>query len=182
MTRGRATTLAVAVTLAAVSALAASAAGGPTVASSERDLAGAPSTQLSPAEKKARAKALRKCRRIASRERRQACLRRVERRFGSTVAPSGPPVEVQVRDKYFSPDLVEIERNKAVRWVWSDENADPHNVTLREGPKGVSLLDFRTPTSPAVRFTFTRTFKVPGNYRFACSLHHLMTMTVEVGG
>lgn len=95
---------------------------------------------------------------------------------------SGPPVEVQVRDKYFAPELVEIKRHGSVRWVWGDENADPHNVTLLEGPSGVSTLDFQTPSSPAVGFTFRRSFKVPGSYRFACSLHHLMRMTVEVRG
>lgn len=140
-------------------------------------------TGLSPSQKKAREKALRKCRRIAVEARRKACLRRVKRRFRQVEEqPAAPPVEVQVRDKYFSPELVEIKRHGVVRWIWGEDNADPHDVTLLKGPRGVSPFDFQTPSSPAVGFTFTRSFKVPGTYRFACSLHHLMRMTVEVKG
>lgn len=136
---------------------------------------------LTPAQKKARQTALRKCRRIDVKKRRKDCISRVERRFRPKTVDSGPPVEVLVRDKYYSPELVEIRRGGAVRWEWGTENADAHDVTLLAGPKGVSLFDFRTPSAPAVGFTFTRSFEVPGKYRFACSLHHLMRMTVEVG-
>ncbi len=134
----------------------------------------------------ARQKALRKCRKIDGAKRRAACMRRVEKRYGKTdpkpVTPAGPIEDVDVRDKYFSPTLVEIPRGGSVRWIWGDENADPHNVTLLGGPRGVSPYDFETPLSPSVNYTFKRRFTVAGTYRFACSLHHLMEMNVEVGG
>lgn len=171
------------VAVVAISAIGASASvHGPTPAGAGSPPKGS-TADLSPSQKKAREKALKKCRRITIEERRRACLRRVKRRFRPTEEqPTSPPVEVQVRDKYFSPELVEIKRQGVVRWVWGENNADPHDVTLLKGPRGVSPFDFQTPSSPAVGFTFTRSFKVPGTYRFACSLHHLMRMTVEVRG
>ena len=182
MSRRPATVLVATVALVAVSGIGASANGN----TSSSQSGGAPvragvAFGLSPAEQKARQAALRKCRKITVKKRRQACLRRVEERFRPKPVDPGTPAEVQVRDKYFSPELVGIKRQGAVRWIWGEDNADPHNVTLLEGPKGVSPLDFQTPSSPAIGFTFTRTFKVPGIYQFACTLHHLMRMTVEVG-
>lgn len=141
--------------------------------------------ELTSKQRKARAVALAKCRKVKSAKKRKACVRRVRKRFGGSstgpVAPSvGAAAEVLVRDKYFSPVEVEIPRSGSVLWLWGNENADAHNVTLLEGPKGVSPYDFETPLSPSINYTFKRSFRVPGTYRFACSLHHLMTMTVEV--
>ena len=107
---------------------------------------------------------------------------RVNRRFGRpSLTPAGPVEVVEVRDKYFSPDQVALPRYGSIRWVWSSENSEPHDITLLSGPKGVSVYDFQTPLAPSVDYTFQRKFEVPGTYRIACSLHHLMTMKVEVG-
>ena len=181
MPRRPATVLVATVALLAVSGVAASASGNTSSHSGEAPSRVAAAFGLSPAEQKSKQAALRKCRKITAKKRRQACLRRVEERFRPKPVDPVTPAEVQVRDKYFSPELVEIKRLGAVRWIWGENNADPHNVTLLDGPKGVSPLDFQTPSSPAIGFTFTRTFKVPGTYQFVCSLHHLMRMTVEVG-
>jgi plastocyanin len=135
-------------------------------------------------QKRALSKALGKCRKISVTSKRKACVRKAKRRFsGGTsvpVLPPGPVELVDVRDKYFSPTLIEIPKGGAVHWIWGNQNADAHNVTLLAGPKGVSPYDFETPLSPSVNYTFKRSFKVAGTYRFACSLHHLMEMTVEV--
>lgn len=181
MSRRPATVLVATVALLAVSGVVASAGVNPSSPSGRAAVPADATFGLGSAEQKAKQAALRKCRKIKVKKRRQACLRKVEERFRPKPVDPGPPAEVQVRDKYFSPELVEIKRQGTVRWVWGEDNADPHNVTLLEGPQGVSPLDFQTPSSPAIGFTFTRTFKVPGTYQFVCSLHHLMRMTVEVG-
>lgn len=154
-------------------------------ASSPEATAGSAVREVTSGQRKARAKALAKCRKVKSAKKRQACIRRVKKRFGTpstqpVTPPAGPAAEVLVRDKYFSPVDVEIPKFGSVLWLWGNENADAHNVTLIKGPKGVSPYDFETPLSPSLNYTFKRSFKVPGTYRFACSLHHLMTMTVEV--
>jgi len=141
--------------------------------------------ELGQAQRKARAVALAKCRKLKSKKRRKACLRRVKKKYRQSAKkpvalPDGPVTEIQVRDKYFLPDSVETTKGGSLLWIWGTENADPHNVTLLEGPRGVSPYDFETPLSPSVNYTFKRRLSVPGTYRFACSLHHLMRMTVVV--
>lgn len=141
---------------------------------------------LGPAQKKARARALAKCREIQDAKKRKACVSKVKKRFARISGrpdplPTGPVVQIEVRDKYFSPDEVELPRYGSVRWVWSSENSEPHDVTLLSGPRGVLPNEFQTPLAPSVDYELKRTFEVPGTYRLACSLHHLMTMKVEVG-
>lgn len=131
---------------------------------------------------KAEKRAIRKCRKIKKRPRRRSCVKRVKRKFSSRPAPSQGPVAatVDVRDKYFSPDVVSIRKGEAILWVWSPLNKDAHNVNLVDGPPGVKRIDFSTPSSPSLGFEFKRTFTVPGTYSFVCSIHYNMTMRVEV--
>lgn len=133
---------------------------------------------------KAKAKALRNCRKLDNKARRRSCLRRVQKRFAAPAVPQQGPIAatIDVRDKYFSPDLVSIRTGQSILWVWNPVNADAHNVNLVGRPLGVKQLDFSTPNSPSVGFEFRRTFRVPGSYDFVCSIHHNMTMKVEVSG
>lgn len=87
---------------------------------------------------------------------------------------------IDVGDDYFSPELVNIKRGDVIRWVWNDLNHDPHDVNLVSGPNGVDRGDFNTGSLPAVGFTFSRRFVVPGTYSFTCSVHFKMTMKVVV--
>lgn len=132
--------------------------------------------------KKAKRKALKRCRSKADRARRKSCVRRVTRRYAALKPdrPAGETFTIDVRDKYFNPDAVEINVGDSLLWYWNPVNHDAHNVNLVSGPRGVDRLGFGTPSSPSVDFKFKRTFTVPGTYRFACSIHQLMTMTVEV--
>jgi len=132
---------------------------------------------------KAERRALRNCRKIKKSNRRKACLRRVHRRFNPVPIPEpspAPSAVIDVRDKYFSPNLVNIKSGDSILWVWNSVNSEAHNVNLVTGPSGVNRIDFSTPSSPSVGATFKRTFTVPGTYDFVCSIHHKMTMTVEV--
>jgi plastocyanin len=134
------------------------------------------------AKQQAKSKALRKCRKINNRSRRSSCIRNVRKRFATDPVPQQGPVgaRIDVRDKYFSPALVNIRTGQSIVWSWNDVNADAHNVDLISPPAGVRRLDFSTPNSPSRNFEFRRTFTVPGTYGFVCSIHYLMTMTVEV--
>ncbi|MEX0619965.1 MAG: plastocyanin/azurin family copper-binding protein [Solirubrobacterales bacterium] len=133
-------------------------------------------------EQQARAAAIRNCRRLENAARRKNCLRRVKQRFAAPVVPQQGPIafQIDVRDKYFSPDNVDIRTGQSLLWIWGPLNADAHNVNLVGFPSGVSRLDFQTPSSPSVGFEFRRTFTVPGSYDFVCSIHYNMTMRVEV--
>jgi plastocyanin len=133
--------------------------------------------------KKAKKKALKKCRKKSRRTRRKACVRRVKKKYAATkklTAIPGDTVRIDVRDKYFNPDVVHIKVGDSLLWYWNPVNHDAHNVNLVSGPEGVKRVDFGTPSSPAVGFEFKRTFTVPGTYQFACSIHYQMTMRVEV--
>jgi len=147
--------------------------------------AGVSATGLSPAKRTAKRRALKNCRRIDNRNRRASCIRKVNRRF--KVRQVTPPVtqgeiaaRIDVGDKYFFPNDVNIRVGQSILWTWLPVNKDAHNVDLVSAPVGVRQLDFSTPSSPSRGFQFQRTFRIPGTYDFVCSIHHLMTMTVEV--
>lgn len=131
---------------------------------------------------KAKKRSLRKCRKIKRRAKRKRCVRKVKKKYSAAKVPAQGPVgaTIDVRDKYFSPAIVSIKSGQSILWVWNAVNADAHNVNLADGPKGVSRVAFSTPSSPSVGFQFRRTFKVAGTYNFVCSIHHNMTMRVEV--
>ncbi len=128
---------------------------------------------------------MKKCGKKSKRSRRAACAKRVKKRFRTKPVKSGTqqgPVAatIDVRDKYFAPDDVNIKSGESVLWVWNPLNKDAHNVDLTGGPAGVKRLDFTTPITPSVGYSFRRTFTTPGTYSFVCSIHYLMTMTVKV--
>ena len=132
---------------------------------------------------KARKRALKRCRKINRKAKRKRCVKRVKKKYAAPKAFSHGPIAetIDVRDKYFSPAIVSIKTGQSILWVWNAVNADAHNVDLVEPtPPGVKSIDFSTPSSPSVNFQFRRTFTVPGTYNFVCSIHHLMTMRVEV--
>jgi plastocyanin len=144
-----------------------------------------PDTSTSGASKgKAKKRALKRCRKINRRAKRKRCVRRIRKGFATPkVLPHGPiAATVDVRDKYFSPAIVNIRSGQSILWVWNAVNADAHNVNLVNHPKGIERLEFSTPNSPSVGFEFRRTFRVPGTYDFVCSIHYNMTMKVEVSG
>ena len=97
-------------------------------------------------------------------------------------APKKPPVKVTVNDFYFSPTAVSIKKGGAVKWIWSSYNTYPHDVHLKQGPKGLKNKSrFSTTTTAVTDASFQRTFEVPGTYKFICTVHPSeMRMTVTV--
>ncbi len=97
-------------------------------------------------------------------------------------APKKPPVKVTVNDFYFAPTAVTIKKGRAVKWVWSSYNTYPHDIHLKQGPKGLKNKSrFSTTTTAVTDAHFQRTFEVPGTYKFICTVHPTeMRMTVTV--
>jgi plastocyanin len=90
------------------------------------------------------------------------------------------PKLVQVRDYYYAPEVVTVRKGGRVRWSWGTGPTDAHDVVLYKGPRGVTKGRFRSEVASAP-FTFARTFKRPGTYKFWCSLHPTqMRMQVRV--
>lgn len=168
---------------AAVTVFSVTAAGASSGAITPDSPSGQTSAALTGKQKKAKRKALRNCARKSSPIRRKACRKRVNKKFAPKAVepvPEAPAATIDVRDDYFSPDVVNIKSGDTILWVWNDLNHDPHDITPLSGPPGVDLADFRSSGSPAVGATFSRKFTVPGTYVFRCSLHFKMSITVNV--
>lgn len=100
----------------------------------------------------------------------------------SAQAPKKPPVKVTVNDFYFAPTAVTVKKGGSVKWIWSEYNTYPHDVHLKQGPKGLKNKGrFSTTTTAVTDASFQRTFEVPGAYKFICTVHPSeMRMTVTV--
>ncbi|MCC6754961.1 MAG: cupredoxin domain-containing protein [Solirubrobacterales bacterium] len=130
---------------------------------------------LTQAQKRAKAKEIKACKKKKNAAKRKACIKRVNKKY----APK-PPVKVAatigVYDDYFAPASVTVKKGQAVKWVWSNNNTNAHNVTLIPPfPSGLSASDkynLSTPNSPSVQYTFgPKVMNKPGTYNFVCSLH-----------
>ncbi len=89
--------------------------------------------------------------------------------------------KVNVADDYYAPVDVSIKKGTKVKWKWSKQNIDSHNVRLTNThPKGVKKGDFKSATG-TYGIKFNRKFKKPGTYGFICTIHPtVMQMTVTV--
>lgn len=133
---------------------------------------------LTPAQKKKKAREMAKCRKIKSATKRNQCIKKVNKRFGSK---PGKTWQVGVWDNYYSPDSLKLRVNDSINWSWKERNGrEAHDVGLESGPKKADPYDFLSPTTAVFGTKFKRQFKVPGNYSFICSLHYQMTMQVKV--
>jgi plastocyanin len=86
---------------------------------------------------------------------------------------------VTVGDNYFTSQSLSVKRSTKITWRWPgyDLAGDVHDVGLMKGPKGVKK--FRSEPA-STDYRYTRKLSVPGIYRFGCSLHEGMRMTVKV--
>ena len=83
--------------------------------------------------------------------------------------------EVKVKDNFFKPDRVEIDKGDSVRWVW--RGSDLHNVAIKKpGSDNIS-----TASALKVDGKFTHTFGRIGTWRILCENHpRKMRMKVVV--
>jgi plastocyanin len=66
--------------------------------------------------------------------------------------------------------------------VWAPTNVEPHDVHLKQGPKGLKKKgSYSTRTTAVTNATFKHAFPTPGTYKFICTIHPTkMKMTVTV--
>lgn len=169
---------------------AATATAGP-VASSEGAAASsvAKTSALTAKQRKAKKRALKKCRKNRKAKKRRACIKRTNKKFNRIARRNknrkpakGKTVVVDVRDDYYTPNQVNVKVNDSIKWDWRySVGSEGHNVTLTNARQlGISPFEFESPIQTGPSYTFSRKFTKPGDYRFACTLHTLMTMDVKV--
>lgn len=172
-------------------ALAVGAAGAPSSASTQGDTTqGATISALTPAQTKAKKRAIRKCKKIRNVKKRKACIRKVNKKYKrlSNQNPGTIPVSerktVDVGDDYFAPFDLSVKVGAEINWVWNQNNGNAHNVTLVDGPSTLTATDkynLSTPNSPSINYSFKRQLTKPGDYDFICTLHStVMTMKIKV--
>jgi plastocyanin len=100
----------------------------------------------------------------------------------ATAKPAPKPKQVTVADFYFGPTSVTINKEGKVKWVWASFNAYPHDVHLKQGPKGLKQKGtYSTKTTAVTNASFTKAFPTPGTYKYICTIHPTeMKMTVTV--
>lgn len=136
---------------------------------------------LTPAQKKAKARAMAKCKKIKSKAKRNACVKKVNKKYAPKKPAAGKTWQVGVFDNYYLPADLEIKVNDSINWTWQEPmGREAHDVRMQSGPPGVGPFDIRSPTTAVFGSKFKRQFKVAGTYDLFCSLHTLMNMQVKV--
>jgi plastocyanin len=87
-------------------------------------------------------------------------------------AQAGSSKTVAVKNNSFSPTSVSIKKGDKVVWKWT-QGGVPHNVTPANGNPGST-------TSSKKGFTFTKTFAKAGTFKYVCTIHSNMKITVKV--
>ena len=96
--------------------------------------------------------------------------------LGASAAGAGgattKSARVSVNDFYFGPSSVTVKKEGTVRWVWSATNSYPHDVHLKQGPKGLKNKgSYSTKTTAVTNASFQKKFTTPGTYKFICTIH-----------
>src|SRR3954451_22617645 len=84
---------------------------------------------------------------------------------------------VEVRDYFYAPAKVNVQRGTTLVWRWPEGGGDTHDVELVRGPKGVKPFASGVANT---EYRYARKLTKPGTYVFDCSLHSEMAMTVRV--
>ena len=87
-------------------------------------------------------------------------------------AHAGSTKTVAVKNNSFSPSTVSIHKGDKVTWKWT-QGGVPHNVTPASGGSG-------SKTSSKKGFTFSKTFSKKGTFKYVCTIHSNMKVTVKV--
>lgn len=89
-----------------------------------------------------------------------------------------PTLKVGVFDNYYSPiPKKALKKGTTVRWTWDPSTIDVHDVALKSGPKGVKKFH----SDPlAGGLSYSKSLTKPGTYKFICTFHTEMKMTLRV--
>lgn len=100
----------------------------------------------------------------------------------ATAKSAAKPKLVTINDFYFGPDAVTVPKGGAVKWVWAATNTFPHDVHLKQGPRGLKQKGaYSTKTSAVSNARFQKSFPTPGTYKYICTIHPTeMKLTVTV--
>ena len=79
---------------------------------------------------------------------------------------------VSVKNNAFSPKTVKISKGGKVVWKWT-QGGVPHNATPASGGSG-------SKTSSRKGYRFTKKFSSTGTFRYVCTIHSSMKMSVKV--
>jgi plastocyanin len=92
--------------------------------------------------------------------------------------PAGKTRTVTVNDNFYGPSKLTIHVGDTVRWHWSVDETDVHDVALAAAPKGVKKFQ----SDPlAAGDDFKRKLATPGTYKIICTFHESeMAMTITV--
>jgi len=138
---------------------------------------------LTAAQKKAKSKAITKCKKKKPASKKKACIKAVNKKYNklANTPPEGENKAVEVGDNFYAPNVLDLKVNDSITWSWANVGGfEPHDVTLVSGPTGVDRNDFKSSTTAVPTTRFKRTFEKAGRYNFVCSLHFEMTMSVQV--
>jgi plastocyanin len=85
---------------------------------------------------------------------------------------------VSVNDNFYGPHALTVHVGDTVRWRWSEDETDVHDVSVKSAPKGVKKFA----SDPlAAGDTFQRKLTKAGKYRIICTFHEdVMAMTITV--
>jgi plastocyanin len=87
--------------------------------------------------------------------------------------------KVDLQQDYFDPANLRIHKRDKVTWKFIAGSGGVHDVYVTDAPRGVKKSDFRS-KDLFQDDTFTRRFKVRGQYHFICTFHPAMEMDVKV--
>jgi plastocyanin len=93
---------------------------------------------------------------------------------GGGLATAAPTKTVKLKDNFFAPSKLTVERGTTVRFKWAGFN--PHNVRKASGPGG----RFTSRTTWRRGVNFAKKFKKLGTYRLVCTLHSGMELELTV--
>jgi plastocyanin len=83
-------------------------------------------------------------------------------------AKTPKPKTIKVGDDFFSPKKLKVKKNTTIKWKWSADNADTHDVRLKKGPKGVKKFHSQYATAG---YSFKKKLTKKGTYTLYCSVH-----------
>ena len=86
-------------------------------------------------------------------------------------AQAGSSKTVAVKNNSFSPTSVKIKKGSKVVWKWT-QGGVPHNVTPASGAG--------SKTSSKKGFTYSKTFSKAGTFKYVCTIHSNMKVSVKV--
>jgi plastocyanin len=92
-------------------------------------------------------------------------------------ATAGTRKTVKVEDNFYLPAKATVNPGTTIAWTWPEDGGDVHDVKLAKAPKGVKKFQSDPGSSG---FVFRRKLTKAGTYRFVCTLHEEMEMTVTV--